>query len=99
MRNISTQCFCSRGGSTRDNPYIIVHFQCLPRKNYSFVSSLASSGSFLVSVFSSSLSSGGAGSDSLGGSDSNDNSMLDFWAFSKAFLKSFATVKHLVSCG
>ena len=82
--------------STRDNAYIIVYLQFLPRKNHSalassFVSSLVSS--LVSSSFSSPLVSARAGSGSLGGAALEDNSALDFWALSKAFLKSSATEK------
>ena len=95
--------------STRDNPYITMHFQFLPYKNHSFASSLASSlvTTSLVTGSSSSLPSvgvgpnsfGEAGSDSLGGAGSelDGNSLLDSWAASKASLNWLATMKHLLA--
>jgi len=100
--------------STRDSEYIIVYFRFLPCKNYSalvssfvasfgssFVSSFVSSltSSLASSSFSSTLVSAGAGSDSLGAARLEYNSKLDFWASSKAFLKSAATREWQVSFG
>ena len=76
---------------------------CVSDVVFSLTSSLVSpslvSSSLVSPFFSPSLVSAGAGSGSLGAAVLEGNSKLDFWALSKAFLKSLATVEGLVSFG